>query len=121
MIGGRIPHPRLGIGLHTGDAATGNIGSAERKQYSITGNVVILALRIEQLTKQYGAQILSEEVWKRLDSGKEVAIALGNAGVKEERRRCRCTACLREACYGHGCEQVGCDLYEARRLLEHAA
>jgi len=31
---------------------TGNIGTALRKQYSITGNVVILAARIEQLNKQ---------------------------------------------------------------------
>ena len=56
---GRIAPIRIGIGLHAGEAVTGNIGSLLRKQYSITGNVVILASRIEQLNKEYGSQILA--------------------------------------------------------------
>jgi adenylate cyclase len=60
---GHIPITRVGIGIHVGDAVTGNIGSALRNQYSITGGVVILASRIEQVAKQVGAQLLvSEEV-----------------------------------------------------------
>ena len=38
---------------------TGNVGTALRKQYSITGHVVILASRIEQLNKEYDSQILA--------------------------------------------------------------
>lgn len=49
---------RVGIGIHTGDAVTGNIGTEFRQQYSITGSVVIAASRIEQLNKQYDSQIL---------------------------------------------------------------
>jgi adenylate cyclase len=56
---GRIPPITIGIGLHAGEAVSGNVGSALRKQYSITGNVVILASRIEQLNKDYGSQILA--------------------------------------------------------------
>jgi adenylate cyclase len=60
---GKIPPITIGLGLHAGDAVSGNVGSALRKQYSITGNVVILASRIEQLNKHYGSQILvSREV-----------------------------------------------------------
>jgi adenylate cyclase len=55
---GRIPPITIGVGLHAGEAVSGNVGSALRKQYSITGNVVILASRIEQLNKDYGSQIL---------------------------------------------------------------
>ncbi len=55
---GRIPPIMIGVGLHAGEAVSGNVGSALRKQYSITGNVVILASRIEQLNKDYGSQIL---------------------------------------------------------------
>jgi adenylate cyclase len=51
----------IGIGIHIGDAVTGNIGTNERQQYSITGSVVILAARIEQLNKDYNTQILISE------------------------------------------------------------
>lgn len=54
----RLPM-RVGIGLHAGEAVTGNIGSEQRKQYSITGEVVILASRIEQLNKEYDSRILA--------------------------------------------------------------
>jgi adenylate cyclase len=55
---GRLPPIAIGVGLHAGEAVSGNIGPALRKQYSITGNVVILASRIEQLNKEFGSQIL---------------------------------------------------------------
>jgi len=51
----------IGIGIHIGDAVTGNIGTHERQQYSITGSVVILAARIEQLNKDFNTQILISE------------------------------------------------------------
>ncbi len=56
---GRIPPIGIGVGLHAGEAVSGNIGSASRRQYSITGNVVVIASRIEQLNKEYGSQILA--------------------------------------------------------------
>lgn len=58
---GNIPSTNIGIGIHVGDAVTGNIGTLERQQYSITGSVVILAARIEQLNKDYYSQILVSE------------------------------------------------------------
>jgi len=65
---GNIPETRIGIGLHYDEAVTGNIGSSIRKQYSITGKVVIMASRIEQLNKKYGTSFLiSEEVYKQLN------------------------------------------------------
>jgi adenylate cyclase len=51
----------VGIGIHAGEVVTGNVGSSLRKQYSITGNVVILASRLEQLNKQFQSQLLISE------------------------------------------------------------
>ncbi len=81
---GTIPHTRLGIGIHFGEAVTGNIGSISRKQYSITGNVVILASRIEQLNKKFNGQLLiSEEVYEQLNSAIKLNyLSLGPVGVK---------------------------------------
>lgn len=60
---------RIGIGIHTGEAVTGNIGTATRQQYSITGSVVIMASRIEQLNKEFHSQILiSEAVYDSIGS-----------------------------------------------------
>lgn len=80
---GTIPETRIGVGLHAGEAVSGNVGSAQRKQYSITGNVVVLASRIEQLNKDFGSQVLaSAEVVARAGDEARGAVPLGPVSVK---------------------------------------
>ncbi|GAB3890525.1 adenylate/guanylate cyclase domain-containing protein [Spirosoma agri] len=78
----------IGIGIHLGDAVVGNIGTETRQQYSVTGNVVILAARIEQLNKPFKTQFLvSREVYDSLTEPPVTARALGPTlikGVDEE-------------------------------------
>ncbi len=50
-----------GVGVHTGLAVLGNIGPAIRKEYTIIGDTVNLASRIEAQTKELGAPILASE------------------------------------------------------------
>ena len=49
---------RIGIGIHCGQAVTGNIGTILKSEYSITGGVVILAARIESENKTFHSKIL---------------------------------------------------------------
>jgi adenylate cyclase len=80
---GLIPPIMIGVGLHAGEVVCGNVGSALRKQYSITGNVVVLASRIEQLNKDHGSQILaSGEVLAAAGESQRGARSLGRVHVK---------------------------------------
>lgn len=53
-----IPPTKIGIGLHSGQVVTGNIGNAQRKQYSFSGSAVIVAFRVEELNKEFNSELL---------------------------------------------------------------
>ena len=59
------PAYRTRIGLHTGDAVVGNIGSEDRMNYTALGATVNLAARLEGLNKNYGTSILVSAALKQ--------------------------------------------------------
>lgn len=76
------PPINIGMGLHAGKAISGTIGSDERMEYTVIGNTVNTASRIEASTKAFGADLLvTDSVIEKVGEDFKVELA-GAAEVK---------------------------------------
>jgi adenylate cyclase len=87
LVQQNLPEIAIGIGIHTGDAVIGNMGSATRFDYTAIGDAVNTAARLESATKEYKVDLLIGSTTKiktnyKLNYVNKIFVKGKNKGIK---------------------------------------
>lgn len=62
---GAYPELRIGVGLHCGEVVIGDVGGAEHREYTAIGDVVNVSSRVQEATRELGAEVLATGAFAR--------------------------------------------------------
>ncbi len=81
-LGDGQPKIEIGVGIHTGPLTAGNVGARDRLEYSVIGETVNLASRLEALTKEFKSPIVLSPPTDELVRGHRETRLLGEVVVR---------------------------------------